>query len=681
MTKRGDFLATDDDEKTLSAPTMARSRSQLGSAYAPGAFFTFEGGLGACISVPDLSTTVDDAPIRPETKAQIMLRLQEIWQSWFARAYSVATTDRQIDPRQCLDEALLKGASVAPLGGDRVAFLSPLRMGYAPAPLTFVCNRCRLFKRFDSATDLARNLGNLRKTRCTALDAKGTCQWRQVDVVFVHWSGEWMPVTPGRWEWNNRTNEARLFGEECTVCGGSTFKLNTDSPRIGQWHFYCGNPTCGHKGTNEWRQNDPFTTEIFRDRASARVGERRMEPISYRASSAYYAQAEQFVLFPESEHQLITLLEPQRQAELAMFVGTKFRFGGAELTSDEMREALLAAGKASEWESYESFSKMRDLARDMKDATAQGMMEAELKKLVARWTTNDPPFVRPRVELPAAVTTQLALRTEYTSRFDPFVLAVEHEALSRGKLMAAPDGGRARFVRFNHLDTDLAPKDSVAKSAQEAETQRLMNKLGLANLGLVREFDLCRFTHGYTRVSAIPTLEKRGQGMPVRLRLFEPLRNGKRPVYVVTQANEAIYVRVDPHAVYAWLQAIEVRDLPPWGPSESVLFGGRLLEVAQPFGRYFSLLKRGRCFYLPLRVHAAAQLRARIHEEYCRAVRVGLGFDGRVHFPSGPRICCLPKRHNNGPRKPVLAMAQREQSLPVEAAGSLDASMQLWEAL
>jgi len=318
-----------------------------------------------------------------------------------------------------------------------------------------------------------------------------------------------------------------------------------------------------------------------------------MEPISYRASSAYYPQAEQFVLFPESEHELVTMLEPERQEELAVFIGTQFRFGGAELTPDEMKESLLAAGKTSEWESYENFSNMRNLARGMKDAKVIAILDGELAKLVTRWTTSDPPLVRPRVELPAAVTAQFTFRSEYTSRFDPFVLAVEHEALQRGKLSSSSASGRAPFVRFNHLDNDLAPKDAAAKASQEKETQRLMNKLGLVEFGLIREFDLCRFTHGYTRVSPTPTLEKRGQNMPVRLRLFDPLRSGKRPIYVVTQANEALYAKLDPAAVCSWLQAVGVQDLPAWNPNDSVQFGGRLLEVAQPFGRYFALLKEG----------------------------------------------------------------------------------------
>ena len=587
------FLAAADDEKSLGAPTMSRSRGQLGAAYAPGAFFTFEGGLGACISIPDLSADSDDAGISSETKSQIVLRLQEIWQSWFARAFATGGGDREIDPRQCIDEALLRGSAVSPLGGDRLAFLNPVRMGYAPAPLTFVCNKCHLFKRFGSAEELAKAVHGLRHRKCSAPDATGPCQWRQVDVIFVHWSGDWMPVTPGRWEWSDKASEPRLYGEQCSVCGGDDFKLNTDSPRIGQWHFYCANPTCGHKGSNEWRQNDKFTTTIFKDRAGARVGERRMEPISYRASSAYYAQAEQFVLFPASEHRLISMLEPQHLAELTDFVAKQFRFEGGSLTSDEMKDALLAAGQKAEWESYENFQGLRRLADQSGQADSVEIFDRELKKLVDRWTTQDPPLVRPKSELPGAVQAQLVVRDEYTSRFDPFVLAVEHEALNRGKLAAPIEGGRARFVRFNHLDKDLAPKTPEAKGHQEAETGRLMGKLGMTELGLIREFDLCRFTHGYSRVSAVPTLEKRGQDVPVRLRLFDLLRNGKRPIYVITQANEAYYIRLDPSAVYSWLQAVGVVDLPSWAPSESVRFGGRLLEVAQPFGRYFSHLRAG----------------------------------------------------------------------------------------
>jgi len=131
---------------------------------------------------------------------------------------------------------------------------------YAPAPLTFVCNRCHMFRRFQSAKDLAESMPLLRKARCAESGRTSPCQWRQLDVLFVHWSGDWMPATPGRWEWNARTQAPWLAGEQCSICGSDTFKLNSSSPRIGQWHFYCANPSCGHKGGQEWRQNDEFTT-------------------------------------------------------------------------------------------------------------------------------------------------------------------------------------------------------------------------------------------------------------------------------------------------------------------------------------------------------------------------------------------------------------------------------------
>lgn len=592
MATKGKFLP-DDDEKVLSTPRMARSRNQLASAYAPGAFFTFEGGLGACIALPDLSSSVDEASLEDETKAQILLRLKEIWQSWFSRAYQLNETQRVIDPKLCLDEALLKGASVAPLGGHQMAFINPLKIGYAPAPLTFVCNTCHRFKRFESASDLSKNIGFFKKSNCSNTEKKGQCQWRQLDVVFVHWSGEWMPATPGMWEWSTKDNKPRQFGEYCTVCGSPNFELHTESPRIGEWYFKCANKTCGDRKRRTWLQNDKFTTEIFKEQAGNRIGERRMEPISTRASSVFYPQAEQFVLFAKKDQKLLSLLEEERFDELANFIAKKYCFGGAQPTLKEMRDNLLSAGHSKEWESYENLENMRALAEKMNDESVLDTVDEEQRKLMHRWTTAEPPLVPINAELPATIVGLIEARSEFSSRYDPFVLAVEHEALYRSKLSAPPEAGRSSFVRFNHLDNDLAPKDEPIKKAQETKTKELMSKLGLAELGLIREFELCRFTYGYTRVSSAPTMEKRGIQVPVRLRLFDSLRSGKRPIYVVTQENEALYVQLDAKVVYRWLESIGTVDLPEWEPDGEILLGGKLLEVAQPFGRYFSRLKEG----------------------------------------------------------------------------------------
>jgi len=624
---------SDEDDKQLKAPTMSRSRNQLASAYAPGSFFTFEGGLGSCISLPDQSDSPDKAPISDQTREQIMIRLREVWQSWFMRAYALNSAARPIAARQCIDDMLLRDTTLNPLGGDRVEFLNPLRMGYAPAPLTFVCNTCGMFRAYETVSDVSRDSSTFQSGHCPNPKKKGKCQWRQLDVIFVHWSGEWQPATPGMWEWNGKDNSKRLFGEGCSMCGSKHFLLRTESPRIGEWGFECA--SCGNRERATWLQNDPFTTEVFRENGGKRVGERRMEPISYRASSAFYVQAEQFVMFSERDQCLMTLLMEGNESELENFIANKYGFGGTLPTPDEMKEILLRGGHDKEWESYETFEKMLGFAKGMKDANLIAATEAELTKLVHRWLHSEPPLVPVKSELPAGLRTLMVLRPDFSSRYDPFVLAVEHEALLRSKVSrTAEEGLRAPFVRFYRLDQDLAPKNAEVKAAQEAKTFELMGRLGFSEFGLIREFELCRFTHGYSRVSAIPVMEKRGQDVPVRLRLFEPLRSNKRPIYVVTQANEAIYVSLKPEQVYEWLRAVEVIDLPPWDQKGDIKLGGRILESAEPFGRYFSELHPAEAAtyrYIYTLLHSYAHLFMKAVAEFSG---LDLGSLGEYIFPA-----------------------------------------------
>lgn len=624
---------SDEDDKQLKAPTMSRSRNQLASAYAPGSFFTFEGGLGSCISLPDQSDSPDKAPISDQTREQIMIRLREVWQSWFMRAYALNSAARPIAARQCIDDMLLRDTTLNPLGGDRVEFVNPLRMGYAPAPLTFVCNTCGMFRAYEAVSDVSKDSSTFQSGHCPNPKKKGKCQWRQLDVIFVHWSGEWQPATPGMWEWNGKDNTKRLFGETCSSCGSKNFLLRTGSPRIGEWGFECA--SCGTSVRDTWLQNDPFTTEVFRENGGKRVGERRMEPISYRASSAFYAQAEQFVVFSERDQGLMTLLMEGNESELENFIANKYGFGGILPTPKEMKEILLRGGHDHEWESYANFEKMLGFAKGLKDANLIAATETELKKLVHRWLHVEPPLVPVKSELPAGLRALMVRRPDFSSRYDPFVLAVEHEALLRSKVSrTAEEGLRSPFVRFYRLDQDLAPKNAEVKAAQEAKTFELMGRLGFSEFGLIREFELCRFTHGYSRVSAIPVMEKRGQDVPVRLRLFEPLRSNKRPIYVVTQANEAIYVSLKPEQVYEWLRAVEVSDLPAWVPTDEVKLGGWILENAEPFGRYFSELHPAEAAtyrYVYTLLHSYAHLFMKAVAEFSG---LDLGSLGEYIFPA-----------------------------------------------
>jgi hypothetical protein len=173
-------------------------------------------------------------------------------------------------------------------------------------------------------------------------------------------------------------------------------------------------------------------------------------------------------------------------------------------------------------------------------------------------------------------------------------------------------------VRFTHLDRDLAPRTPQALAVQQDRTKLLLGALGIEDMGLVREFDLCRFTHGYTRMSTDPLIEKSDQQQmefSVRLNLFQALGNGKIPIYVVTQANEAVYVRLRPTVVYEWLRKVGVTDLPDWSSEGDLKLGAHILQSAAPFGKYFSELDPGqpntyRYVYTLLHTYAHSLMKA-----------------------------------------------------------------------
>src|ERR1700722_5119909 len=80
---------------------MTRSQPQLATAYAPGAIFTWEGGKGACLSVPIDGATIDFST-RQTRRDQIIESLQEFCQNWLARGMAV-NRDAPVYEQQLLD--------------------------------------------------------------------------------------------------------------------------------------------------------------------------------------------------------------------------------------------------------------------------------------------------------------------------------------------------------------------------------------------------------------------------------------------------------------------------------------------------------------------------------------------------------------------------------------------------
>src|SRR5262245_51000185 len=119
------------------AKPMNRARNQIATSYAPGSFFTFEGGVGACIATP-----IAGEPIRltDSTTRMILERLEQFSGAWFSRALGARDGNQEhtrkfpILPEQCVDVGLLneERTDVKLPGLETIYFSKPSNMGYTP---------------------------------------------------------------------------------------------------------------------------------------------------------------------------------------------------------------------------------------------------------------------------------------------------------------------------------------------------------------------------------------------------------------------------------------------------------------------------------------------------------------------------------------------------------------------
>jgi hypothetical protein len=638
------------------AKPMNRSRNQLATAYAPESFFTFEGGVGACISH---SMPGEPASLLDSTRTNILERLEQFGVAWLDTG--MRARDNKPDQalkapvlaEQCVERTLLDDARQAfrlP-GADKIYFSKPSNMGYTPAPLTFVCRHCDLFREYATLRDMSRDLANLQAQRCSSQRApNGLCSWEQLDVIFVHWSGNWAPASPNLWDF--RGEGAALNRTQCPSCGGNEFRLNRDSPKLGEWHFLCAK--CNKRQGERWMQRDRNTLEMFQ----TKVGEGRikgptevnMEAIPYRASNAYHIQSELFIDFKDDSGRLSGLLRLGAESQLGDFIARACGFAGAPPSDEDVEAACAGRPDCAEdlrmfRAANASIAKIR--ARMSKDDPAARVEWEELlqpalhsrEQVLQRLRERQ--ILLPKVSLPSSITATLPApvrRRMFASRFDPYQLAIEHAMLKRTRLdVNETVGGKRRYVSFKQLDNDLAPDTQEETRALENAARERLEKLGIADMGLIREFELCRFSFGYSRMQAGPVLhDKRHMNMPVRLRLFPPVRDDgvmKNPIYVVQQANQAIYVRLDEQRVMAWLQALACQDMFTLSAGQCV--GAGALSVATRMDRFLETLPRGESpptyLYLYTLLHSYAHLVMRQVSEYSG---LDLGSLGEYLFPA-----------------------------------------------
>ncbi len=555
-------------------PRMSRSQPQLATSYAPGALFTWEGGKGACMAVPVEGATIDFSA-RPTRRDQIIENLEEFCQSWLARGMAI-NRDAAVYEVQLLDgcffNPMRSGAAGVEIGLDSFEFMRPDRIGYLPGPLVYRCDTCEKVQEFVSP---AHQMADPLSTICESSDGgRHESRWRQLDVVYVHWSGTLEGLSPYRYTLGG-DGEVRKI-PRCQ-CGAEEFRLIKRGNQFSLWRFRCNG--CGAE--REVYQTDPFSLNLLKPRIDQgqphQWSEINMIPVSYRASPVFYVQSARFIVY-DADPEVVALMQPVRQVDLTAKLAGLHGYGGADPSDDRIRAQLEAAGRGSLWPAYETMRHQEEQSRQAgNEEQAKAFSEAARLTLEGWYASGD--VVREAVATPA-LEEKVRERGNYARRFDPIRSTVEHDALWRRKVEVASE---ANDLARAHPDLCAEFGVSELEQAYEHRVGESLERAGIREAFLIRNLDMVEFSFGFTRVSATPSTVQKERPMPVRLMGFPPLPNHKRPIYVIEQQNEAIYVRLETDAVAEFLRRNGVLNSLP--PSPKTL-GSVVMEEYEDFGPF-----------------------------------------------------------------------------------------------
>ncbi len=551
-------------------PTMSRSRTQLATSYAPGVLFTWEGAKGICRSVP----IPNELPsVEPATKLLVQSGIIEFASSWFERASRI----RQGVPIELiLDDAFydLRTLEIKPNWNQDFQFNDPKVVGYVPYPLLYRCASCGMLREFET-------IGDQRRRRLPARCGDHKARWSQVDVVYAHWSGRIEPLSPFKYYLDPAKGEASRI-QQCE-CGSQDFKLRNQAPVFSEWGFVCDG--CGN--TRDLKQPDKLTWEALeRDKqATGRVYEFievDMLPVSYRANSAFYPQKGNFIEFADPE--VVNLLRPERQSDLLQEVARIHGFEFSAPSNEEIQQALAGTDFENEWGEYEDCLKFAENSRARGQAARAEKLLRDAADLKTKWIAAE--LISRGTVQSAALTTRSVTRRDWARRYDPIRLTIEHDRFVKEQIVAGKERGpRAVDVRDpDRLLTD-AYGDEARMDRYRAAINGPLTEMGVSELVLIRGLPICEFSFGYTRVSSDPVYVReynnRRVDMPVRLNAFPQMKNGKRPIYLTRQNNEALYFRLDEQRARRWLAANGVEDL-----ADDKTVGASLLETYSDFGSF-----------------------------------------------------------------------------------------------
>ena len=551
---------------------MQRSRTQIATSYAPGALFTYEGGLGCCVAVA-VSTPV--TPSSPAVQKQLFEHLGEFVESWFQRAAN-CRTNVPVLPEQCVDNAFLNHKNEPFVDPGQFVLNQPSRIGFLPDPLVFVCSDCGRLVEFEEVEDLHHRWQQQKNRKdCLRSDSKRH-SWRQVDVVYAHWAGNYCGLSPYRWVMapDGRVNQIK----KCQNCGNEEYQLVTNaSPFFSDWRFQC--VQC--LATKEVVQADRETLELLKPRMDGGYGnlpkEWNMLPVSYRASSVFYAQTDRFILFRDAE--VTGLLTAARRSDLISRLMKLYNFPGTPLTHEEIMRQLTENGRHDEAKTYKE---LLDILKVV-PAPLKETMEKQLGEKRAAFEENG--FIAKQHRQSPTLSAQVESNQTWARRYNPIRLAVEHASL-RSEVVdrQGTDPSLPAISALNPEVCDIDPADTKRRQSYTTTVTRHLRQLGIEELILLRGLDICEFTFGYTRVSSTPSTTIKDLEMPVRLCAFEYVERKKRPIYLLEQKNEGFYIKLSERRVTEWLSRNALGDHLP--PRDGMRLGGLLVEDYVDFGRF-----------------------------------------------------------------------------------------------
>jgi hypothetical protein len=551
---------------------MQRSRTQIATSYAPGALFTFEGGLGCCVSVA-ISTPAK--PSSPAVEKQIFEHLAEFVESWFQRAGNCRPKP-EILPEQCLDRAFLDHQNKVSVDPGIFTLNQPSRVGFYPDPLVFVCSDCGLMTEFDNVEDLQRRWVQAENRADCRNGAPARHNWRQLDVVFAHWSGRYEGLSPHRYVMGRDGAVNKV--KRCSNCGHGEYRLVTKgSPFFSDWRFQC--IECAT--AKEVVQADRFSLELLKPRMDAGHGnlpkEWNMLPVSYRASSVFYPQTDSFILFKDAE--VTGLLAAARRADLIAKLMKLYAFPGVALTHESVIKQLADNGRKADATTYKQLVDVLNALPSSMKATIEAQLTEKRKRYI------DQGLIRVEHHESVSLSLQVELSQQWARRYNPVRLAIEHDSFCNE--VVKKEGTNPNLPAISVLNPEVCNIDlerTTERRTYVTAVENYMQHLGLDECVFLRALDICEFSFGFTRVSSSPSTKEKDLEMPVRLCAFDYVERGKRPIYLLEQKNEGFYIRLNETRVIEWLTRNDLGDQLP--PRDGMRLGGLLIEQYQDFGRF-----------------------------------------------------------------------------------------------